>query len=180
MSKERLEGISNIAIFLGLMEKGEIVYINGRLHRWLKLTSRYKGLGRKNTGGYMQLTRKINGKDITALEHRIVYCYFNDLLDMPENLYINHLNGIKTDNRIENLELVSHSDNLKHAYRMKLRKSKRGEENPSSKLTEEEVIRIRRKLERNEKTVKEVSEKYKVSTTVIYKIRSGESWKHLI
>src|SRR5690625_1304673 len=109
MNKERLEEMkkSNISIFLELLKKGEILYIDGRLCRRLKLTHKVKGLGRKNTGGYMQLTKTINGIEYSSLEHRIIYCHFNGLSDIPKGKEINHINGIKTDNRIENLELVT-------------------------------------------------------------------------
>ena len=59
-----------------------------------------KILGSKTTYGYLQYKNKETGD--CYLIHRIIMETFNPVKDM-ENLYVDHINGIRDDNRLENL-----------------------------------------------------------------------------
>jgi hypothetical protein len=64
--------------------------------------------------GYYALRLKMNDKSGIHFIHRLLASVF-----VPNPLaksFVNHKNGIKTDNRIENLEWVTSSENNKHAY----------------------------------------------------------------
>lgn len=70
-------------------------------------------LGYVIVGLYKEGVRK--GRSV----HRLVASMF---IENPNKLpEVNHINGIKTDNRIENLEWCTRSENLKHCYKMGLR-----------------------------------------------------------
>lgn len=95
--------------------------------------------------GYLRVTLCKNGVKKRYTVHRLVAQNF---IENPNNLsQINHINGIKTDNRADNLEWCTNGENEKHAYKIGLKAKKFGEENPKHKsiiainlITKEEKI----------------------------------------
>lgn len=63
--------------------------------------------------GYLRITLTNNGKRKSYYVHRLVARTY--LKDYDEKLQVNHINGIKTDNRVENLEMVTLQENIKHS-----------------------------------------------------------------
>lgn len=73
-----------------------------------------RNVGYTATSGYRVLTFHNNYK---IQIHRLVYAVYGDQ-PLNDMLVINHKNGIKTDNRIENLEQVTEQYNLQHKHRV--------------------------------------------------------------
>lgn len=74
-----------------------------------------------NNSGYTRIHFTINGKTVMRTVHRLVAETF---IPNPKNkTQVNHINGNKLDNRVENLEWVTASENLKHAFKNGLNKS---------------------------------------------------------
>lgn len=103
----------------------------------------------------------------TKLVHRIVA---NAFLGDIAGKDINHINGIKSDNRVENLEICSRSHNMEHAIRCLGTKI--------SKLTADCVKEIR-KLNSYGLASKEIANAFGVSKTSICYIVNGKTWGHV-
>ena len=69
--------------------------------------------------GYLRITLTNNGKRKSYYVHRLVARTY--LKDYNEQLQVNHKNGIKTENRIENLEMVTLQENIKHSIKTRLK-----------------------------------------------------------
>lgn len=127
--------------------------------------------------GYYVVRLKNNNTSKLFNLHRLIALH---LIPNPENKpCVNHINGIKTDNNIPNLEWNTYSENNKHAYNNKLKIPYRREgiKNPSSKLNESKVIEIRnigKSL-----TNKEIGIIYNVHSSLIHLILARKTWKHI-
>lgn len=84
-----------------------------------------KTLVQRVKNGYATVGLQINGKKKMFFVHRLVACFFNPLgYSLTEkHMQVNHKNGNKLDNHIDNLEWVTPSENTKHAYDMGLNKN---------------------------------------------------------
>ena len=70
--------------------------------------------------GYSSVTLSVNGKKIRKYIHRLVAEYYLGFQE-KEGKVINHIDGNKQNNNISNLEIISSSENLLHAYKMGLK-----------------------------------------------------------
>jgi hypothetical protein len=106
--------------------------------------------------------------------HRLVLLTF--IKNTQNKSQVNHINGIKTYNRIENLEWCTASENQIHSLKTGLRRVLKGED-CDSKLTESQARIIKYGLK--SLTQKNISDIYNISRVTVSDIRRGKSWKHI-
>jgi hypothetical protein len=102
-------------------------------------------------------------------------------VDNPNNLpELDHLDGNRMNPNADNLEWVSHEENIKRAYEKGSYKGRIiGTKNPKAKLNEETVIDIRKDYE-NGLNQKEISTKYNIPWSTVHNIVTYQTWKHVI
>ena len=138
--------------------------------------------------GYIATTLG-NGKQSYKYVHRLVAeAFVKNKHNKPQ---VNHINGIKGDNRAENLEWVTPSENIRHAIDTGLLKYKKKEEEikkskyskwekiSSSKLSPEEVIEIRVLWEYREYKQTELADMFNVDPRTINDVITRKQWKHI-
>lgn len=129
-----------------------------------------------NTKGYLQIVL-VNRKGIRKTDrvHRLVAKTF---IPNPDNKsFINHKDLNKKNNYYCNLEWCTHQENLEHAWRNgKLRK---GVDIPSSKLTEEQVLQIRKQYLLKQRGVLALTREFRITRKTVANIIYYRSWKHL-
>jgi hypothetical protein len=124
--------------------------------------------------GYLRVSLSNNGEKTIAIHRLICLSFIPNPLNKPT---VNHINGIKTDNRLCNLEWATRSENSLHAFKNGLSVGMIGEKHPKSKLTEKQVIEIRNNY--HNLSHKKIGEIYGVSRRAICDIRLGRNWKHI-
>ncbi len=126
-------------------------------------------------GGYLYVTLSKDNEAKTSTVHRLVAKTF---IPNPKNKpQINHKNGIKSDNRVQNLEWVTNQENQIHAFKTGISRGRKGLDNKRSKLTEEKVRKIKYLYDNKIKTIKEISSCMKLSYPTIQRITSRRRYE---
>lgn len=118
-------------------------------------------IGGKDKDGYLNVSLRVDGKLKTYRRARLICEAYHGM--GPDGYQVNHINGIKSDDRPLNLEWVSGSDNSKHAVDVLGNW-------PNLKLNQEDVDAIRSSQDTN----KSLSERYGVHNSTISLIRSNK------
>lgn len=128
-----------------------------------------------NRGGYLSLSYAVSkNRKVFQQVHRLVADAFIAKID--GKYFVNHKDGDKRNNSVDNLEWCTSSENSQHALKTGLRHPAHGERHGSAKLTEKEVSSIRDLLTQG-KTGADLARMYNVSTTTISAIKKGKIWR---
>lgn len=128
--------------------------------------------------GYLHITLSRFGIKKTFLVHRLTALSF---IPNPNNLpQVNHKDGNKLNNCIDNLEWCTCSENLKHAFSLGLSKANNeGAKNPKAKLTENDVLEIKALIKSKFIPQNKIAKMYNIDATVISGIKKGTKWKNI-
>lgn len=153
----------------------------------------YEGLYQvSNTGKVLSLTRnKIRKPGVGTTGYRFVDLYKNNISKTllihrlvmltfvgPSNLDVNHKDGDKSNNNLYNLEYMTAKENNRHAFDIGLKTGIKGEENHYAKLTEKEVLKIR-KLHKNDYSQTYIANIFDVDQSTISNIVHNKTWRHI-
>lgn len=157
---------------------GEIRHVNGK--------PKYINISKQ---GYVVLQTKLDGKIKTLKLHRLVAETFleppsEDLITLCSKTHwgivcVNHIDGNKLNNKVENLEWCTQEYNNKHANATNLVPALKGSLNGRSKLNENTVHEICLLFQNTNIKTQDVADKFNISLSQVQKIRCGIAWKHI-
>lgn len=142
---------------------------------------------RKQNSGYLIVHLYKEKTREAKTVHRLVSKAF---IPNPENKpHVNHLDGDKSNNKLDNLDWCTQSENIKHAYKYGITKrtkewnkkigdSQRGENSGSNILSKDDVIRIKEMIKKGLGDT-EISKIIECGKSTIWNIRVGNSWVHV-
>lgn len=128
--------------------------------------------------GYMRIVLQTSKGRKTFQVHRLVLETFNPV-ENCENLEVNHIDGNKNNNSLNNLEWCSGSFNVRHSLENGLKIPAKGIQVASNKLSEEEVLEICELLLKTNLSLAEIGARYGVSKHCIFDIKRKKSWNWL-
>lgn len=124
---------------------------------------------RFNPDGYTGVVLCADRRRTTVAVHRLVAAAF---IGHPNGMEVNHKDGCKHNNALDNLEYVTRSENQRHAYKTGLHVALKGETNPYAKLTNAQVLEIRS----SSRPLRVFAERFGVSISAVHLARAGKSW----
>lgn len=129
-------------------------------------------------GYYKSVFLNDNGEYKSINAHRLICLAFHPI-ENYENLEVNHKDGNKLNNNIDNLEWCSRKQNIEHSIINGLQKAFKGEEVGNSKLKEYQVTEIREKFKPYVYTRKMLAIEYQISEATIKDIVNRKTWNHI-
>lgn len=128
--------------------------------------------------GYMMVNLSIEGKCKTFTVHRLVAKAF---LPNPNNLEaVNHIDGNKVNNNVDNLEWVTNSQNAQHAFRTGLISPARGKDTLNGRYTNDEIKEIRRLYNEEHVSQYKLATMYGTTRAAIQQIVNRITYQHVI
>jgi hypothetical protein len=138
----------------------------------------YKGqlLTPRQLRGYVRVCVTKEGRSWNKQVHRLVAIAF---IPNPENKpQVNHIDGVKSNNNVENLEWATSQENCVHAHEAGLRTGRKGVENSQARLTPE-IVRKIRELRKSGHSYGSIGRAIGICTMQAHRIVNGKQWGHV-
>lgn len=169
MDKKSIKTQENDEFFLDLIKQGILSVSNdGKVYN--HKTQRDIGF---ISGKYRQIC--CSGRNMVI--HRLVYYLYVE--NIPFGYEINHIDGNKLNNHYTNLEAITASENMKHAFRIGLNYKRFGEKNINSKLLDKEALEVREKYATGNYSHGQLAKEYGLTKTGISYVIRGKTYQHL-
>lgn len=166
LKDEILKPMKEYKYLYGITNKGRVV----------NLTTNTVLTNKINNNGYLCTTIQINNKVYNIIIHRMVAIYFVKGRTKEMDC-VNHIDGNKLNNSLDNLEWVNITINNYHMHEYGL--TKKGSECKQSKINEEIAMKIYNEHHINGLSYNEIRDKYNISKSIIGKVCRKERWKHI-
>lgn len=152
------------AFYNGIKLNKYLIYENGDV---FSLKSNKKIKARAHSAGYLIVTLW-NPKQLDCFIHRLVAENFLENNSLKK--HVNHKDGNKHNNHMNNLEWVTEKENIKHSYSTGL--------NKRVKLTADQVKQIRELI--NSTGMGKIAKMYNVSERLVFNIKHNKIYKHVV
>ena len=143
---------------------------------WKKISKEKSGcwiwLGTKNEYGYGRINR--GNKKLYA--HRVAYNLANSVILQTKEI-VRHICHNTSCINPDHLEIGTQKDNIDD--KVKANRQHKGEKSPSSKLTENKVIELRKRYWINRESISDLANESKVKVSTLHECLQSKTWKHI-
>lgn len=124
--------------------------------------------------GYLRVSLWENNRSKVEFVHRLVMKAFVG----QSTLSVDHINGIKTDNRIENLRYCTLRENTIYQHEAGRVKFVRGIENGKAKMNDD-IVRQARRMILSGMSIQKIADHFGLSKGTIQAMKEGRTWSHV-
>ena len=158
----------------------------GNIRRWVEADNSWRINKPANVNGYYYFSFKTDTQKnirarVTKSVHRLVAEIFCERKSEKHSNVI-HLDFNKKNNHYKNLKWATREEMFEHSQaspKTKIAIERRKGEITNSKLTETEVIRLKKKLKRGKNPLYKIAKEFGITHTQLNRIRRGENWGHV-
>lgn len=150
-----------------------VVYIDGRQHTY-KEKILVQAISKVNGAYYVHLYKNQSRKNMIV--HRLVAKAF--ILNPENKAEVNHIDGNRSNNTVENLEWSTKIENMHHAFRTGLINNT-GTNHGVNVYSDEKILHVKELLQEGKLTQKQIAEVTGVKKGTVEQVAQGKTWKHL-